>query len=187
MENTAPLASFRSRLKSDWNGQDFKSCTLVGGAGDLPTKLKKIDPHHEPGFYTGNPYNVYIMDMVQSGILLLASLLYIFRVQIRRAVDTLSCDKWASQFLCSLWWLILWNPASPFVSRRCCSRHLVRSSTRSCGLPTAQYTLGMLKTIRCVHIYPERLSDVQGLELPTRNQAAPARTEGAFASGSSLL
>ena len=58
------------------------------GTGDLPTELRKIAPHQNPGFYAGNPHNMYIMGMVQFGILGLASLLYIFYVQIRYALAT---------------------------------------------------------------------------------------------------
>ena len=67
----------------------FARHPLVGvGTGDLPAELKKIDPHQKPGFYAGNPHNMYIMEMVQFGILGLASLLYIFFVQIRHALGS---------------------------------------------------------------------------------------------------
>ena len=67
----------------------FARHPLIGvGTGDLPAELKKIDPHQNPGFYAGNPHNMYIMALVQFGILGLASLLYIFYVQIRHALGT---------------------------------------------------------------------------------------------------
>ena len=67
----------------------FSGHPLIGvGTGDLPAELKKIDPHQKPGFYAGNPHNMYVMEMVQFGILGLASLLYIFFVQIRYALGT---------------------------------------------------------------------------------------------------
>ena len=68
----------------------FFSHPLVGvGTGDLPTALKKARPHNRPEFSNlRNPHNMYIMEMVQFGILGLASLLYIFYVQIRHALGT---------------------------------------------------------------------------------------------------
>ena len=67
----------------------FARHPLTGvGTGDLPAALKKVDPHQKPGFYAGNPHNMYIMALVQFGILGLASLLYIFYVQIRHALGT---------------------------------------------------------------------------------------------------
>ena len=62
---------------------------LIGvGTGDLPAELKKFQPHQSPEFYGGNPHNMYVMAMVQFGILGLASLLYIFYVQICHALGT---------------------------------------------------------------------------------------------------
>ena len=67
----------------------FARHPLIGvGTGDLPAELKKVDPHQKSGFYAGNPHNMYVMAMVQLGILGLASLLYIFYVQIRHALGT---------------------------------------------------------------------------------------------------
>ena len=67
----------------------FARHPLIGvGTGDLPSEFIKIDPHQKPGFYAGNPHNMYIMALVQFGILGLASLLYIFYVQIRHALGT---------------------------------------------------------------------------------------------------
>ena len=67
----------------------FAGHPFIGvGTGDLPAELKEIDPHQKPGFYAGNPHNMYIMVMVRFGILGLASLLYIFYVQIRHAFGT---------------------------------------------------------------------------------------------------
>ena len=66
----------------------FSRHPLIGvGTGDLPAELKKTDPHQKPGFYAGNPHNMYIMEMVQFGILGLVSLLYVFYVQIRHAFE----------------------------------------------------------------------------------------------------
>ena len=62
---------------------------LVGvGTGDFPAELKIVQPNHRPGFYGGNPHNMYIKAMVQFGILGLASVLYIFYVQICHALRT---------------------------------------------------------------------------------------------------
>ena len=68
----------------------FFSHPLIGvGTGDLPAELKKVQPHNRPKFSNvRNPHNMYIMEMVQFGILGLASLLYIFYVQIRHALGT---------------------------------------------------------------------------------------------------
>ena len=67
----------------------FSNYPVVGvGTGDLPVELKIVEPHHRPDFYRGNPHNMYVMVMVQFGILGLASLLYIFYVQIRHAFCT---------------------------------------------------------------------------------------------------
>ena len=67
----------------------FAEHPLVGvGTGDLPDEMKKIDPHQKPEFYSGNPHNMYVLEMVQFGVLGLASLLYIFYVQIRHALGT---------------------------------------------------------------------------------------------------
>ena len=66
----------------------FLSHPLIGvGTGDLPAALKKARPHNRPEFSNlRNPHNMYIMAMVQFGLLGLASLLYIFYVQIRHAI-----------------------------------------------------------------------------------------------------
>ena len=67
----------------------FARHPIIGvGTGDLPAALKNIDPHQKPGFYAGNPHNMYVMEMVQFGLLGLASLLYMFYVQIRHALGT---------------------------------------------------------------------------------------------------
>ncbi len=68
----------------------FFSHPLIGvGTGDLPTALKKARLHDSPEFSNlRNPHNMYIMAMVQFGILGLVSLLYIFYVQIRHALGT---------------------------------------------------------------------------------------------------
>ena len=65
----------------------FISHPLVGvGTGDLPAEMRRVQPNQRPGFYGGNPHNMYIMAMVQFGILGLASVLYIFFAQVRRAL-----------------------------------------------------------------------------------------------------
>ena len=68
----------------------FFSHPLIGvGTGDLPAEFRKIRPHDRPEFANlRNPHNMYVMEMVQFGILGLASLLYIFYVQIRHALGT---------------------------------------------------------------------------------------------------
>ena len=67
----------------------FLSHPLIGvGTGDLPSQLRIVQPNHRPGFYGGNPHNMYIMAMVRFGILGLASVLYIFYVQVRHALDS---------------------------------------------------------------------------------------------------
>ena len=65
----------------------FLAHPLIGvGTGDLPAELVKVRPHDRPEFSNvRNPHNMYIMAMVRFGLLGLASLLYIFYVQIRHA------------------------------------------------------------------------------------------------------
>ena len=68
----------------------FKENPILGaGTGDFPSKYREINEIKSPDFpYSTNPHNMYLLIMVQSGLIGLASLFYLFYTQIRFSIKS---------------------------------------------------------------------------------------------------